>query len=119
MLKMTKELDQLLNTLILPCVERVDPAVRNAAFEALGSLCTCDLELAQQRLLLFVQAVQMDHTVLQVTRAKVLFDLVQLFGLPVSKLHFSFHETKYFLLLNLNLFSLIFRILKIKRTGCH
>lgn len=84
MLKLTKELDQLLTSLILPCVERVDPAVRNAAFEALGSLCTCDLELAQQRLLLFVQAVQMDHTVLQVTTAKVLFDLVQLFGLSVS-----------------------------------
>lgn len=82
MLKLTKELDQLLTALILPCVEKVDPAVRNAAFEALGSLCTCDLELAQQRLLLFVQAVQMDHTVLQVTTAKILFDLVQLFGLP-------------------------------------
>jgi len=93
---MTKELDQLLNTLILPCVERVDPAVRNAAFEALGSLCTCDLELAQQRLLLFVQAVQMDHTVLQVTTAKVLFDLVQLFGLPVSKIAASFLRDQLF-----------------------
>ncbi|XP_057377036.1 condensin complex subunit 3-like [Daphnia carinata] len=81
MLKLTKELDQLLTSLILPCVERIDPAVRNAAFEALGCLCTCDLELAQQRLLLFVQAVQMDHQVLQITTAKVLFDLVQLFGL--------------------------------------
>mgnify|MGYP003350080437 CR=1 FL=1 len=83
MMKLTKELDQLLTTLIIPCVEKVDPAVRNAAFEALGCLCTCDLELAQQRLLLFVQAVQMDHTILQVTTAKILFDLVQLFGLPV------------------------------------
>lgn len=81
MLKLTKELDQLLTSLILPCVERIDPAVRNAAFEALGCLCTCDLELAKQRLLLFVQAVQMDHQLLQITTAKVLFDLVQLFGL--------------------------------------
>ena len=93
MLKLTKELDQLLTTLILPCVERVDPAVRNAAFEALGSLCTCDLELAQQRLLLFVQAVQMDHTVLQVTTAKILFDLVQLFGLPVPEKSLVKHTT--------------------------
>lgn len=84
MLKLTKELDQLLTSLILPCVERIDPAVRNAAFEALGCLCTCDLELAKQRLLLFVQAVQMDHQLLQITTAKVLFDLVQLFGLAVS-----------------------------------
>merc|ERR1740128_178700 len=80
--KLPKELNQLLETLILPCVERVDPTVRNAAFEALGLLCTWDLELAKQRLLLFVQAVQMDHTALQVTTAKILFDLVQLFGLP-------------------------------------
>lgn len=47
-------------------------------------MCTCDLELAQKSLVLFVQAVRMDHTVLQVTTAKVLFDLVQLFGLSVS-----------------------------------
>jgi len=84
MLKLTKELQELASSLILPCVEREDPAVRNAAFEALGILCTCDREMAQQRLLLFIQAVQMDHTVLQVTTAKVLFDLVQLFGLDVS-----------------------------------
>lgn len=84
MYKLTKELDQLLASLILPCIERIDPAVRNAAFEALGCLCTCDLDLAKLHLVLFVQAVQMDHSVLQVTTAKVLFDLVQLFGLSVS-----------------------------------
>lgn len=33
MLKMTKELDQLLETLILPCVERVDPAGNNISFK--------------------------------------------------------------------------------------
>jgi condensin complex subunit 3 len=94
MLKLTKELDQLLMSLILPCVERIDPAVRNAAFEALGCLCTCDLELAQQRLLLFVQAVQMDHQILQITTAKVLFDLVQLFGLSVSHALLLFYSSR-------------------------
>ena len=98
MLKLTKELDQLLTSLILPCVERIDPAVRNAAFEALGCLCTCDLELAQQRLLLFLQAVQMDHQVLKITTAKVLFDLVQLFGLSVSPDFIQMKFTKIFII---------------------
>lgn len=97
-------------SLILPCVERIDPAVRNAAFEALGCLCTCDLELAQQRLLLFVQAVQMDHQILQITTAKVLFDLVQLFGLSVS------HKILFILFIKkLKSYMIHFRLLRTKR----
>lgn len=83
MLKLSKELQQLRTSLVLPCVENEDPAVRNAAFEALGIMCTCDVELARDSLFLFIQAVQMDHMVLQVTTAKVLFDLVHFFGLQV------------------------------------
>jgi condensin complex subunit 3 len=65
---------------ILPGVQSVDPAVRNAAVLALGLTCLQSQNTAKQYLLLFMQIAHMDHEAVKATALRVIFDVLLVFG---------------------------------------
>ncbi|ELT89300.1 hypothetical protein CAPTEDRAFT_225765 [Capitella teleta] len=79
-------LQTMVESLVLPGVQSVDPAVRNAAVLALGLACLLSADSAKQHLLLFMQIVHMDQEAVQASALKVIFDLLLTFGLDNFKI---------------------------------
>ncbi|KAL5022801.1 hypothetical protein ScPMuIL_001956 [Solemya velum] len=80
-------LQMLLESQIVPGVSSTDPDVRNVAIHALGLCCYLSGDLAFQYLPLFMQVSQVDTEGVRITALQVIFDLLHIHGLDVSRSH--------------------------------
>ena len=71
---LTPTLRTLVESVILPCVARPEPSIRNSALQSLGIATIWDKRLALQYHHLFVQVCEMDVEAIQVSALKCIFD---------------------------------------------
>ncbi|NWT83785.1 CND3 protein, partial [Lanius ludovicianus] len=76
---------EIIQSLILPGVTNVHPAVRNMAVLCLGCCTLQKKEFAQQRLPLLFQVLQVDNIKIKLSALKAIFDQLMLFGIEPFK----------------------------------
>uniref|UniRef100_A0A8C0ED11 Non-SMC condensin I complex subunit G n=1 Tax=Bubo bubo TaxID=30461 RepID=A0A8C0ED11_BUBBB len=75
----------IIESLILPGVTNVHPAVRNMAVLCLGCCALQNKEFAQQQLALLLQVLQIDNIKVKLSALKAIFDQLMLFGIEPFK----------------------------------
>ncbi|XP_027645480.1 condensin complex subunit 3 [Falco rusticolus] len=78
-------INEIIESLILPGITNVHPAVRNMAVLCLGCCTLQNKEFAQQQLALLLQVLQVDNIKVKLSALKVLFDQLMLFGIEPFK----------------------------------
>ncbi|NXR83818.1 CND3 protein, partial [Pycnonotus jocosus] len=73
-------INEIIQSLILPGVTNVHPAVRNMAVLCLGCCTLQNKEFAQQQLPLLLQVLQIDNIKIKLSALKAIFDQLMLFG---------------------------------------
>ncbi|NXU59174.1 CND3 protein, partial [Turnix velox] len=76
---------EIIESLILPGITNVHPAVRNMAVLCLGCCALHSKEFAQQQFALILQALQIDNIKVQLSALQAIFDQLMLFGIEVFK----------------------------------
>ncbi|NXQ90351.1 CND3 protein, partial [Nyctibius grandis] len=75
----------MIESLILPGVTNVHPAVRNMAVLCLGCCALQNKEFARQQLALLLQVLQIDNIKVKLSALKAIFDQLMLFGIEPFK----------------------------------
>uniref|UniRef100_A0A8C3QVI0 Non-SMC condensin I complex subunit G n=1 Tax=Cyanoderma ruficeps TaxID=181631 RepID=A0A8C3QVI0_9PASS len=78
-------INEIIQSLILPGVTNVHPAVRNMAVLCLGCCTLQNKEFAQQQLPLLLQVLQIDNVKIKLSALKAIFDQLTLFGIEPFK----------------------------------
>ncbi|XP_063257762.1 condensin complex subunit 3 [Prinia subflava] len=78
-------INEIIQSLILPGVTNVHPAVRNMAVLCLGCCTLQKQEFAQQQLPLLLQVLQIDNIKIKLSALKAIFDQLMLFGIEPFK----------------------------------
>ncbi|NXQ53528.1 CND3 protein, partial [Anthoscopus minutus] len=78
-------INEIIQSLILPGVTNVHPAVRNMAVLCLGCCTLQNKEFAQQQLPLLLQILQIDNIKIKLSALKAIFDQLMLFGIEPFK----------------------------------
>ncbi|NXW76855.1 CND3 protein, partial [Hirundo rustica] len=78
-------INEIIQSLILPGVTNVHPAVRNMAVLCLGCCTLQNKEFAQQQLPLLLQVLQIDNIKIKLSALKAIFDQLMLFGIEPFK----------------------------------
>ncbi|NXK06534.1 CND3 protein, partial [Herpetotheres cachinnans] len=78
-------INEIIESLILPGITNVHPAVRNMAVLCLGCCALQNKEFARQQLALLLQVLQVDNIKVKLSALKVLFDQLMLFGIEPFK----------------------------------
>ncbi|NXU41310.1 CND3 protein, partial [Drymodes brunneopygia] len=78
-------INEIIQSLILPGVTNVHPAVRNMAVLCLGCCTLQNKEFAQQQLPLLLQVLQIDNIKIKLSALKAIFDQLTLFGIEPFK----------------------------------
>ncbi|NWH32746.1 CND3 protein, partial [Chloropsis hardwickii] len=78
-------INEIIQSLILPGVTNVHPAVRNMAVLCLGCCTLQKKEFAQQQLPLLLQVLQIDNIKIKLSALKAIFDQLMLFGIEPFK----------------------------------
>ncbi|NXI53842.1 CND3 protein, partial [Chloroceryle aenea] len=76
---------EITESLILPGVTNVHPAVRNVAVLCLGCCALQNKEFARQQLALLLQVLQVDNIKVKLSALKAIFDQLMLFGIEPFK----------------------------------
>ncbi|NWR67032.1 CND3 protein, partial [Bucorvus abyssinicus] len=76
---------EIIESLILPGITNVHPAVRNMAVLCLGCCALQDKEFARQQLVLLLQVLQIDNVKVKLSALKAIFDQLILFGIEPFK----------------------------------
>ncbi|XP_014792552.1 PREDICTED: condensin complex subunit 3 [Calidris pugnax] len=76
---------EIIESLILPGVTNVHPAVRNMAVLCLGCCALQSKEFARQQLALLLQVLQIDNIKVKLSALKAIFDQLMLFGIEPFK----------------------------------
>ncbi|NXT54674.1 CND3 protein, partial [Pluvianellus socialis] len=76
---------EIIESLILPGITNVHPAVRNMAILCLGCCALQNKEFAQQQLALLLQVLQIDNLKVKLSALKAIFDQLMLFGIEPFK----------------------------------
>ncbi|XP_048161358.1 condensin complex subunit 3 isoform X2 [Corvus hawaiiensis] len=76
---------EIIQSLILPGVTNVHPAVRNMAVLCLGCCTLQNKEFAQQQLPLLLEVLQVDNIKIKLSALKTIFDQLMLFGIEPFK----------------------------------
>ncbi|NWS62406.1 CND3 protein, partial [Chunga burmeisteri] len=77
--------NEIIESLILPGITNVHPAVRNMAVLCLGCCALQNKEFAQQQLALLLQVLQIDNIKVKLSALKAIFDQLMLFGIEPFK----------------------------------
>uniref|UniRef100_A0A4W3I004 Non-SMC condensin I complex, subunit G n=1 Tax=Callorhinchus milii TaxID=7868 RepID=A0A4W3I004_CALMI len=72
-------------SLILPGIANINPAVRNMAVLCLGSSALQNKEFAVQHLPLLLQIAQLDEAKVKISALEAVFDILQVFGIEAFK----------------------------------
>ncbi|XP_032840453.1 condensin complex subunit 3 isoform X2 [Tyto alba] len=75
----------IIESLILPGITNVHPAVRNTAVQCLGCCALQSKEFAQQQLTLLIQVLRIDNIKIKLSALKAIFDQLMLFGIEPFK----------------------------------
>ncbi|KFQ71347.1 Condensin complex subunit 3, partial [Phaethon lepturus] len=78
-------INEIIESLILPGVTNVHPAVRNMAVLCLGCCALQNKEFARQQLALLLQVLQIDNMKVKLSALKAIFDQLMLFGIEPFK----------------------------------
>uniref|UniRef100_A0A8C5SYH6 Non-SMC condensin I complex subunit G n=1 Tax=Malurus cyaneus samueli TaxID=2593467 RepID=A0A8C5SYH6_9PASS len=78
-------INAIIQSLILPGITNVHPAVRNMAVLCLGCCTLHNKEFAQQQLPLLLQIIQIDNIKIKLGALKAIFDQLMLFGIEPFK----------------------------------
>ncbi|XP_071599976.1 condensin complex subunit 3 [Heliangelus exortis] len=78
-------INEITQSLILPGITNVHPAVRNMAVLCLGCCALQNKEFARQQLALLLQVLQIDNIKVKVSALKAIFDQLLLFGIEPFK----------------------------------
>ncbi|KAM9381679.1 condensin complex subunit 3 [Phaethornis superciliosus] len=78
-------INEITESLILPGVTNVHPAVRNMAVQCLGCCALQNKEFARRQLALLLQVLQIDNIKVKVSALKAIFDQLLLFGIEPFK----------------------------------
>ncbi|XP_070613491.1 condensin complex subunit 3 isoform X2 [Erythrolamprus reginae] len=78
-------LDGIIESLIIPGITNIHPAVRNMAVLCLGCCGLQSKEFAQQHLTLLLQVLQIDEMKIKLSALKALFDQLMIFGIKPFK----------------------------------
>ncbi|NXF37631.1 CND3 protein, partial [Nyctibius bracteatus] len=78
-------INEMIESLILPGVTNVHPAVRNMAVLCLGCCALQNKEFARQQLALLLQVLQIDNIKVKLSALKAIFDQLMLFGIEPFK----------------------------------
>ncbi|KAM6136681.1 condensin complex subunit 3 [Phoenicopterus ruber ruber] len=78
-------MNEIIESLILPGVTNVHPAVRNMAVLCLGCCALQNKEFARQQLALLLQVLQIDNIKVKLSALKAIFDQLMLFGIEPFK----------------------------------
>lgn len=78
-------INEIIESLILPGVTNVHPAVRNMAVLCLGCCALQSKEFARQHLALLLQVLQIDNLKVKLSALKAIFDQLMLFGIEPFK----------------------------------
>ncbi|NXW51414.1 CND3 protein, partial [Nyctiprogne leucopyga] len=78
-------INEIIESLILPGVTNVHPAVRNMAVLCLGCCALQNKEFARQQLALLLQVLQIDNIKVKLSALKAIFDQLMLFGIEPFK----------------------------------
>ncbi|NXN62984.1 CND3 protein, partial [Himantopus himantopus] len=76
---------EIIESLILPGITNVHPAVRNMAVLCLGCCALQNKEFARQQLALLLQVLQVDNIKVKLSALKAIFDQLMLFGIEPFK----------------------------------
>ncbi|NXV14089.1 CND3 protein, partial [Cepphus grylle] len=76
---------EIIESLILPGITNVHPAVRNMAVLCLGCCALQNKEFARQQLALLLQVLQIDNIKVKLSALKAIFDQLMLFGIEPFK----------------------------------
>ncbi|NXW06975.1 CND3 protein, partial [Fregetta grallaria] len=76
---------EIIQSLILPGITNVHPAVRNMAVLCLGCCALQNKEFARQQLALLLQVLQIDNVKVKLSALKAIFDQLMLFGIEPFK----------------------------------
>ncbi|NXJ64097.1 CND3 protein, partial [Rostratula benghalensis] len=76
---------EIVESLILPGITNVHPAVRNMAVLCLGCCALQNKEFARQQLALLLQVLQIDNIKVKLSALKAIFDQLMLFGIETFK----------------------------------
>ncbi|NWW97921.1 CND3 protein, partial [Caloenas nicobarica] len=78
-------MNEITESLILPGITNIHPAVRNMAVLCLGCCALQSKEFAQQHLALLLQVLQIDNIKVKLSALKAIFDQLMLFGIEPFK----------------------------------
>ncbi|NXT20630.1 CND3 protein, partial [Syrrhaptes paradoxus] len=78
-------ISEIIESLILPGITNVHPAVRNMAVLCLGCCALQEKEFARQQLALLLQVLQVDNLKVKLSALKAIFDQLMLFGVEPFK----------------------------------
>ncbi|NXG67066.1 CND3 protein, partial [Hemiprocne comata] len=78
-------ISEIIESLILPGITNVHPAVRNMAVLCLGCCALQSKEFARQQLALLLQVLQIDNIKVKLSALKAIFDQLMLFGIEPFK----------------------------------
>ncbi|NXL45971.1 CND3 protein, partial [Podilymbus podiceps] len=78
-------INEIIESLILPGVTNVHPAVRNMAVLCLGCCALQNKEFARKQLALLLQVLQIDNMKVKLSALKAIFDQLMLFGIEPFK----------------------------------
>ncbi|NXS44849.1 CND3 protein, partial [Balaeniceps rex] len=78
-------INEIIESLILPGITHVHPAVRNMAVLCLGCCALQNKEFARQQLALLLQVLQIDNIKVKLSALKAIFDQLMLFGIEPFK----------------------------------
>ncbi|NWX45798.1 CND3 protein, partial [Steatornis caripensis] len=78
-------INEITESLILPGITNVHPAVRNMAVLCLGCCALQNKEFARQQLALLLQVLQIDNIKVKLSALKAIFDQLMLFGIEPFK----------------------------------
>ncbi|NXH70654.1 CND3 protein, partial [Hydrobates tethys] len=78
-------INEIIESLILPGITNVHPAVRNMAVLCLGCCALQNKEFARQHLALLLQVLQIDNIKVKLSALKAIFDQLMLFGIEPFK----------------------------------
>ncbi|NWW43566.1 CND3 protein, partial [Pedionomus torquatus] len=76
---------EIIDSLVLPGITNVHPAVRNMAVLCLGGCALQNKEFARQQLALLLQVLQIDNIKVKLSALKAIFDQLMLFGIEPFK----------------------------------
>ncbi|KAM6205994.1 condensin complex subunit 3 isoform 2-T2 [Sarcoramphus papa] len=78
-------INEIIESLILPGITNVHPAVRNMAVLCLGCCALQNKEFARQQLALLLQVLQIDNIKVKLSALKAIFDQLMVFGIEPFK----------------------------------